>query len=102
MEELTPEQNYRFTIIEAIDFLMKTKEDLHIKLVNIAMAGEFSDANSVFEEGDEIKLGVSELKNCTDDNIRGIIRLYKITEETIEYLIERNDIKDDELGINVE
>jgi len=56
MEELTPEINYRFTVIESVDFLNQTKKELFVKLVNIAMSGEYSDAN--FEEGDEIQIHV--------------------------------------------
>jgi hypothetical protein len=99
MEKLTPELNYRFTIMEAINFLKQTRKELFLKLANIAMSGEFSDIES--EEGDEINLDASFFKDCEDDNINGLYRLLKVTDETIEYLIERNDIKDNELEIKL-
>ena len=102
MEELTPELNYRFTIIEAINFMNQTKNELFLKLVNIAMNGEFIDSNSIFEVGDEINVDASYFKNCKDDNIHGLLRLLSVTNETIDYLLERNDIDENELGIKVE
>ncbi|GEM_PF-3779511 len=99
MEELTPEMNYRFTIIESIDFLYQTKNELFIKLVNIAMAGEYSEAN--FGEGDEMPADISYFKNCKDQNVQTMIKHIQIIQNTINYLMYINKIQDDELGITV-
>lgn len=47
MDELTPELNYRFAIIEAVKFLKQTRQELFVKLTNVAMTGEFKDADTV-------------------------------------------------------
>jgi Ser-tRNA(Ala) deacylase AlaX len=101
MEELTPELNYRFTIIEAINFLKQTRKELLVKLTNVAMSGEWNDVDSVFDEGDEIDFDSSYFKDCKDDNINALYRLIKVNDEIIDYLIERNNIQDNELGIRI-
>ena len=101
MENFSKDQNYRFTIIEAINYLNEVKNNLYLKMVNVAMAGEMNDVDSIFEEGDMIKVRIADLKNLNDDNIHALHRQYKVTEEIIDYLIERNEIEDSELGITV-
>ncbi len=96
MEEITPEMNYRFTIVEAIDFLNQTKKELFIKLVNIAMANEYSDF-----EGDEMPVDISYFQNCDDQNAQALIKQFKAIQDTIDYLMNVNNINDDDLGIKV-
>ena len=97
MEVLTPEQNYRFTVIEAIDSLNQTKNELFTKLVNIAMAGEYSDF-----EGDEMPADISYFQNCDDQNIQALMKQFNAIQDTIDYLVNVNNIQDDELGIKIE
>lgn len=97
MEVLTPEQNYRFTVIEAIDSLNQTKNELFTKMVNIAMAGEYSDF-----EGDEMPADISYFKNCEDQNVQAMIKQLQNIQDTINYLMNVNNIQDDELGIKIE
>ncbi len=100
MEELTPEINYRFTVIEAIDFLNQTKNELFVKLVNIAMAGEYGDLS--FGEGDEMPADISYFKNCEDQNVQALVKQLQAIQDIINYLMNVNNIKDDELGIRIE
>lgn len=100
MDELTPEMNYRFTIIEAIDFLNQTKKELFTKLVNTAMAGEYNDSD--FDEGDEITFDISHFQNCKDNNVQTLIKQLKAIQNSVDSLKNDNNIQDDELGIKIE
>lgn len=102
MEELTPEMNYRFTIIEAIDFLNKTNKELFGKLANVALSGELSDAAELFDEGESIPVVTDQFDNCEDVNVRLLGTMMKTVNQIKEHIIRINNIKDDELSITVE
>lgn len=99
-DELTPELNYRFTIIEAIDFLKLSQNEIFTKLVNVAMAGEYSDFIS--DDGDVIPSDISYFQKCDDQNVQVLIKYFERIQETINYLMNVNNIQDDELGIRIE
>jgi tRNA U34 5-carboxymethylaminomethyl modifying GTPase MnmE/TrmE len=102
MEELTPEQNYRFTLIEAINQLIEARNDLQVKIINLAMAGEFSEINDNFEVGDEIPLDIEYFKNIKDINVQALLKMYHEIDHLINHLFNINKIGEEELDIEVE
>ena len=101
MEELTPEQNYRFAVIESINYLKQSKQEVFVKLVNIAMAGKLADFDSLFGEGDDLEFDDMIFEELYDHNISELLRVYRITRDTIKYLQSSNKIADDELDIEI-
>ena len=64
------------------------------------MAGEYSDFIS--DEGDVIPSDISYFQNCDDQNVQVLIKHFEKIQETINYLMNVNNIQDNELGIGIE
>ena len=99
MEELTPEQSYRTKLIEAIIYLDKVATETFTEIVNLAMIGEFSEIE--FEEGEEIKFQLAHFRNYKDQNVQVLINHLDETNVKINWLINVNDVKEDEFLIDV-
>lgn len=99
MEELTPEQSYRTKLIEAIIYLDKVATETFTEIVNLEMIGEFSEIE--FEEGEEIKFQLAHFRNCKDQNVQVLINHLDETKAKISWLINVNDVTEDEFLIDV-
>jgi tRNA U34 5-carboxymethylaminomethyl modifying GTPase MnmE/TrmE len=102
MEELTPEQNYRFALIEAVNQLIEARNDLQVKIVNLAMSGEFSEINDIFEVGDEIPVDLEYFKNIKDINVNALLKMYYDIDHLVNHLCNINNIDEEELDVEVE
>lgn len=102
MEELTPAQNYRFALIEAINQLIDNRNDIEERMINLAMAGEFAEINDMFEEGDTIPADVEYFKNCKDINVQQLLKLYCTVDDMVPFFMNVNNIREEELDMEVE
>jgi hypothetical protein len=102
MEELSPEQNYRFTLIEAVNQLIKSRNEFDVRIVNLAMSGEFAEIDALFEVGDVIPADMGYFEHCKDINVQELLKLYNQTNDLIHTLVNVNNIKEEELDLEVE
>ena len=100
METLTHEQNYRINIIETTIFLLKSRDETFTKIVNLALAGEFSDFDC--PEGEEIDFQLAYFRNCEDQNVQLLLKHLDETQAKIDWLVNVNDVREGELEIEVE
>ena len=102
MEELSPEQNYRFALIESINQLIKSRNEFELRIVNLAMSGEFAEIDALFEVGDVIPADIDYFEHCKDINIQSLLKLYHQTNDLIHTLVNVNNIMEAELDVEVE
>ncbi len=99
MEERSEAQSYRFALIKAIISLKRQYSEISIRIVNIAMNGEYSDINAMMEIGDEIPSDLDYFKNCKDGNVQCLLKQIEQLEVTYSFLMNVNNISEEELDI---
>lgn len=72
------------------------KNELFVKLVNVAMADEYSDFDCNEMPGD-----ISYFQNCDDQNVQVLFNQVNSIQDSINTLMNLNSIQYDELGIEV-
>ena len=86
---------YRNELIKTVNSLIKSKEALLLRIVNIAMVGEFKDIADTFEYGDVYEFNIEQFKNSNDFNLNNMVLLYKTIEENIDTIINLNKLEDE-------
>ena len=64
---------YREKIILTYRHLLEVHEELLTRIINVGMAGEFAEVNSVFEAGDEFQFDPEMFRETTDINLLKLI-----------------------------
>jgi hypothetical protein len=93
-----PNNEYRDKLIEAVNCLNQMQFDLFTPLVNIAMFGEFSQINEMFDTGDSVNFDDEMFKNCKDQNVQLLHKLLKEIKSTTESITNINAIQLSELN----
>lgn len=88
-------QNYRDTIVEAINHLNRAQSTMFTAMVNVGMAGQFKELK--FEVGDEVIFELESFEDSGDKNLDVLIALIREMEKTKMSLMNLNAINDDEL-----
>ncbi len=88
-------QNYRDTIIQALNRLNIAQTSLFPAMINVGMSNTFKDLN--FEMGDVIPFELESFEDSGDANLDIIIDLIKKMEVAKLSLMNLNSIKEDEL-----
>ena len=86
---------YRNELIKTVNSLIKSKEALLLRIVNIAMVGEFKDIADTFEYGDVYEFNIEQFKNSNDFNLNNMVLLYKTIEDNIDTIINLNKLEDE-------
>lgn len=88
-------QNYRETIIEALNRLNIAQTSMFTAMVNIGMAGTFKQLD--FEAGDVVPFEIESFENSGDANLDVIIDLIKKMELAKMSIMNLNGVNEDEL-----
>lgn len=86
---------YRNELIKTVNSLNESKEALLLRIVNIAMEGDFKDIADTFENGDVYEFNIEQFKNSNDFNLNNMVLLYKTIEENIDTIINLNKLEDE-------
>ena len=86
---------YRNELIKTVNSLNESKEALLLRIVNIAMEGDFKDIADTFENGDVYEFNIEQFKNSNDFNLNNMVLLYKTIEENIDTIINTNKLEDE-------
>lgn len=88
---------YRKVIIESCNELLRIDRELLTTSVNIAMNGEYEELNNLFNSGDCFEFEWGYFENSSDSNLEAIISLHKQIRNTLNDIIYRNNILQEEL-----
>jgi hypothetical protein len=94
-----PNTEYRDKLIEAVNCLNQMQFDLFTPLVNIAMFGEFSQINEMFDIGDSLNFDDEMFKNCKDINVQMLNKLLQEIKVVTESMTNINAIRYEELNL---
>lgn len=72
---MTNKEIYEIGINKANSLLINTIEGFSDLVIQLSMAGEFSDVNALFKEGEDLVLSVGDFLNSTDENVQGMITI---------------------------
>jgi hypothetical protein len=90
-------KNYRDFIIQAINNLTISDQNIFTDTLNILMEGEFKEIDNVFDTNDTYKFSIEHLENSKDKNVKLLVELLKKVENTISILKTENGIQDEEI-----
>ncbi len=91
------DDNYKQTLIEAIQFLQDFQSELFTKTINIEMAGDLKDVHATFEPGDTFEFEMSHIESSNDPNVQRLTELLNTIENIIDTTANLNNIKEEEL-----
>lgn len=69
-------KTYRDYLIKIVAGFDKFLEELDLYIINLAMSGEFSDVDALFEEGDRMRFNIADFENINDQNVQKLIALF--------------------------
>ena len=90
-------QNYRDTIVEALNNLQKAQTGMFTAMINVGMAGSLVDINTAFDLGEVFNFEIEMFEESGDANLDIIITLIKEMEAAKQSLMNLNAISEDEL-----
>lgn len=90
-------QNYRDTIIEALNKIEFAQTRMFSAMVNVGMAGELVDLNSAFDLGEVVNFEVEMFEDSGDANLDIIIKVIRHLEKAKQSLMNLNAVSEDEL-----
>ncbi|MFN4762933.1 hypothetical protein ACKGJN_07415 [Gillisia sp. Q332] len=88
---------YREKILLTYKFLLKTREELLTRTINVGMLGELSEVNKVFAVGDTYNFDIEQFKGTPDTNLNMLIDFYDELENLMNSLANINEITEEEL-----
>ncbi|MGV4414289.1 hypothetical protein [Chryseobacterium sp. T1] len=95
-------KTYREQIIEKINNLIEAREIIFEQIVNLTMLNELSHLEGAFDKGDIYSFSLKHFKDVEDVNVQKMLRLCKITEETIFTIMDLNGISENEVNLSEE
>jgi len=90
-------ENYREYLVKTVFELDKFLDELDLNITNLAMNGEFSEANDLFDEGDTLSLSIADFENANDLNVRKLINVFNFLTDINKSLKNVNTISDEEI-----
>lgn len=88
---------YRDYLIISIQNLIKTEQIIFESTLNLCMFGELEYLDSAFETDDQFTFNLELLKSVEDLNVKKNVSIIELIQEKVEYLINVNKIKEEEL-----
>lgn len=89
--------NHRFQLAKTVYYLEKTHELLFEQIINLSMAGEYRELQSVFEVGDTFEFSMEHFDDMQDADVNKLRRLCKKSEKMLFHLIEKYQLTDEEV-----
>lgn len=90
-------KTYREYLVKTVFELDKFLDELDLNITNLAMNGEFSEANDLFDEGDTLSLSIADFENANDLNVRKLINVFNFLTDINKSLKNVNAISDEEI-----
>ncbi|MGB3065348.1 hypothetical protein [Sphingobacterium thalpophilum] len=90
-------ENYREYLVKTVFELDKFLDELDLNITNLAMNGEFSEANDLFNEGDTLSLSIADFEDANDLNVRKLINVFHFLTDIKKSLKNVNAISDEEI-----
>ncbi|VTR51510.1 hypothetical protein [Sphingobacterium thalpophilum] len=90
-------ENYREYLVKTVFELDKFLDELDLNITNLAMNGEFSEANDLFDEGDTLSLSIADFEDANDMNVRKLINVFHFLTDIKKSLKNVNAISDEEI-----
>lgn len=90
-------KKYREYLVKSVFELDKFLDELDLNITNLAMNGEFSEANDLFDEGDTLSLSIADFENANDLNVRKLINVFNFLTDINKSLKNVNAISDEEI-----
>lgn len=87
--------DYRETLQDGVELLEYFENRVFTIMVNLAMNGELSSIDELFEEGDALTFKECDFEKLDDVNIARLLKLYHTVIELRESLININKLKDE-------
>lgn len=91
------ENRYRENLIDTVRTLENTLDELSSNIINLAMAGEFSEFNARFEVGETMILSMEDFRNTDDQNLKMCFDLFDKIEKSYVSIMNVNAIKRKEI-----
>lgn len=91
------ENKYRENLIDTVRTLENTLDELHSNIINLAMAGEFSDFDSQCQVGETMTFSREDFRNVDDQNLKMCFELFDKIEQSYTSIINVNAIKRKEI-----
>ena len=90
-------ENYRDYLVKTVFELDNFLDELDLNITNLAMKGEFSEANDLFDEGDTLSLSIADFENANDLNVQKLISVFNFLTDINKSLKNVNAISDEEI-----
>lgn len=91
---------YKQCIIETINKLNDSGQEVFSQALNLAMSGENKALNDKFEAGDEVRFNMEDLESVNDANVQKLVGLLNSMEETMNSLANLNGLSEEDLEGN--
>jgi len=89
-------ENYKETLRDALENLVKVNESIFDSMVTIALQGELKEWNNAVSIGEVHQFDYQIFKNSEDTNIRLLVKIIEHVDETYESIKNLNSIKMEE------
>ena len=91
------ENNYRKNLIDTVRTLENTLDELNLNIINLAMAGEFSDFDAKCNMGEVMTFSINDFRNADDQNLKTCIELFDKIYQSYTSIMNVNAIKRKEI-----
>jgi hypothetical protein len=92
-------KTYKEQIIDSINELWEARNKVFGLLVSMAMSNDLKEIDDAFEIGDIFYFEYAHFEDISDPNIQALISLSKQMDQTIETMMNINDIKANEINL---
>lgn len=96
------ERTYREQIIDAINGLLEGRNVIFQEILDLALNNEYSHLLDYLDPEDNYLFYLNQFEDMEDINLRHMVDTCRKLEETIFWMIEFNDIDEDEIFLNGE
>lgn len=88
---------YRQELVCTVRVLESVLDKLNLNIINLAMAGEYSDFDAQFEVGETMKFDTDDFRNIEDQNVKMSIELFDKIYSSYASIMNINALKRDEI-----
>jgi len=90
-------KTYREQLIEVTNNLIEMESSLFTDTINVAMLNELTEIDTSFEIGDEYEFTLEQFENSMDQNVNKLVNLIHEIRQTVETIMNLNNIKESDL-----
>ena len=90
-------EDYRKSLIETVNHLIKMRHDLFDDAMGIAMNNELKEIDEAFEVGDTYEFKIEHIDNSDDVSLQKVVDLIKEIQTAVDFITKTNNIEDSEL-----